>query len=36
MSIPALGLGTFRLTGQTVIDSIRNGLDAGYRSAGTQ
>jgi 2,5-diketo-D-gluconate reductase B len=31
MSIPALGLGTFRLTGQTVIDSVRNGLEAGYR-----
>ncbi|WP_341677527.1 2,5-didehydrogluconate reductase DkgB [Niveibacterium sp. SC-1] len=31
MSIPALGLGTFRLKGQTVIDSVRNGLDVGYR-----
>jgi 2,5-diketo-D-gluconate reductase B len=35
MSIPALGLGTFRLTGQTVIDSVRNGLDAGYRAIDT-
>ncbi|MDR3430198.1 2,5-didehydrogluconate reductase DkgB [Silvimonas sp.] len=31
MSIPALGLGTFRLKDQVVIDSVRNGLDAGYR-----
>lgn len=31
MSIPALGLGTFRLQGQVVIDSVRNGLEAGYR-----
>ncbi|OXC75361.1 2,5-didehydrogluconate reductase DkgB [Caballeronia sordidicola] len=35
MSIPALGLGTFRLTGQTVIDSVRNGLDVGYRAIDT-
>ena len=31
MSIPAFGLGTFRLQGQTVIDSVRNALDVGYR-----
>jgi len=31
MSIPAFGLGTFRLKGQTVIDSVRNALDVGYR-----
>jgi 2,5-diketo-D-gluconate reductase B len=31
MNIPAFGLGTFRLKGQTVIDSVRNGLDVGYR-----
>lgn len=31
MSIPAIGLGTFRLQGQTVIDSVKNGLELGYR-----
>ncbi|MEH6418288.1 2,5-didehydrogluconate reductase DkgB [Pseudomonas sp. CGJS7] len=31
MNIPAFGLGTYRLKGQTVIDSVRNGLDVGYR-----
>ncbi|MCR6477978.1 2,5-didehydrogluconate reductase DkgB [Variovorax sp. ZS18.2.2] len=30
-SIPAFGLGTFRLKGQVVIDSVKNGLDVGYR-----
>ena len=35
MSIPAFGLGTFRLTGQTVIDSVRNALDVGYRAIDT-
>ncbi|GAB7546584.1 2,5-didehydrogluconate reductase DkgB [Cupriavidus sp. 8B] len=35
MSIPAIGLGTFRLQGQTVIDSVRNGLDVGYRAIDT-
>jgi 2,5-diketo-D-gluconate reductase B len=35
MSIPALGIGTFRLTGQTVIDSVRNGLEVGYRAIDT-
>ncbi|RQR54747.1 2,5-didehydrogluconate reductase DkgB [Burkholderia sp. Bp9126] len=29
--IPAFGLGTFRLQGQVVIDSVRNGLELGYR-----
>lgn len=29
--IPAFGLGTFRLKGQPVIDSVRNGLGLGYR-----
>jgi 2,5-diketo-D-gluconate reductase B len=29
--IPAFGLGTFRLKGQVVIDSVKNGLDVGYR-----
>jgi len=31
MSIPVLGLGTFRLQDQVVIDSVRNALDVGYR-----
>ncbi|WP_314385412.1 2,5-didehydrogluconate reductase DkgB [Pseudomonas brenneri] len=31
MSIPAFGLGTFRLQGQVVIDSVSAGLDLGYR-----
>ncbi|WP_077001808.1 2,5-didehydrogluconate reductase DkgB [Variovorax sp. KK3] len=29
--IPALGLGTFRLKGQVVIDSVKTGLSLGYR-----
>jgi len=35
MSIPAFGLGTFRLKGQTVIDSVRNALEVGYRAIDT-
>lgn len=35
MNIPAFGLGTFRLKGQTVIDSVRNGLEVGYRVVDT-
>jgi len=31
MSIPAFGLGTFRLQGQVVTDSVRTGLELGYR-----
>lgn len=31
MSIPQLGIGTFRLQGEVAIDSVRNGLEAGYR-----
>ncbi|WP_313201245.1 2,5-didehydrogluconate reductase DkgB [Pseudomonas sp.] len=31
MSIPSFGLGTFRLTGQTVIDSVNSALELGYR-----
>ncbi|VVO37548.1 2,5-didehydrogluconate reductase DkgB [Pseudomonas fluorescens] len=31
MSIPAFGLGTFRLQGQVLIDSVSNGLELGYR-----
>jgi len=35
MNIPSFGVGTFRLTGQTVIDSVRNALDLGYRAVDT-
>lgn len=35
MSIPTFGVGTFRLSGQTVIDSVRNALDVGYRAIDT-
>lgn len=35
MSIPAFGLGTFRLTDQTVIDSVRTAIDLGYRAIDT-
>lgn len=35
MSIPSFGVGTFRLKGQTVIDSVRNALDVGYRAIDT-
>ena len=31
MTIPAFGLGTFRLKDQVVIDSVTNGLEVGYR-----
>ncbi|SPA49892.1 2,5-didehydrogluconate reductase DkgB [Cupriavidus taiwanensis] len=34
-NIPAFGLGTFRLQGQLVIDSVRNGLELGYRAIDT-
>jgi 2,5-diketo-D-gluconate reductase B len=33
--IPAFGLGTFRLKDQVVIDSVRNGLELGYRAIDT-
>ena len=33
--IPALGLGTFRLKDQVVIDSVTNALDLGYRAIDT-
>lgn len=33
--MPAIGLGTFRLQGQTVIDSVRSGLELGYRHIDT-
>ncbi|AIG00703.1 2,5-diketo-D-gluconate reductase B [Pseudomonas fluorescens] len=35
MSIPAFGLGTFRLQGQVVVDSVGNALDLGYRAVDT-
>lgn len=35
MSIPRFGVGTFRLTGQTVIDSVTNALSLGYRAIDT-
>ncbi|MDZ7866093.1 2,5-didehydrogluconate reductase DkgB [Acidovorax sp.] len=34
-SIPAFGLGTFRLKDQVVIESVRNALDLGYRAIDT-
>lgn len=35
MSIPSFGLGTFRLTGQAVIDSVKSALALGYRAIDT-
>jgi 2,5-diketo-D-gluconate reductase B len=35
MSIPSFGVGTFRLSGQTVIDSVRTALELGYRAVDT-
>lgn len=35
MTIPSFGVGTFRLSGQTVIDSVHNALDVGYRAIDT-
>lgn len=35
MHLPAFGLGTFRLTGQTVIDSVSMALELGYRAIDT-
>lgn len=35
MSIPAFGVGTFRLKDQVVIDSVRNALELGYRAIDT-
>ncbi|MBM3114608.1 2,5-didehydrogluconate reductase DkgB [Jeongeupia naejangsanensis] len=34
-NMPKIGLGTFRLQGQTVIDSVRTGLELGYRHIDT-
>jgi len=35
MNIPSFGLGTFRLTGQAVIDSVKSALELGYRAIDT-
>ncbi|UPG94352.1 2,5-didehydrogluconate reductase DkgB [Luteibacter aegosomatissinici] len=35
MALPRFGLGTFRLTGQSVIDSVTTGLELGYRAIDT-
>lgn len=35
ITIPAIGLGTFRLKDQQVIDSVTNGLEVGYRHIDT-
>src|SRR5689334_21084634 len=35
MTLPSFGLGTFRLKGQPVIDSVRSGLKLGYRHIDT-
>ena len=35
MHIPHIGLGTFRLTGDQAVDSVRTGLELGYRHVDT-
>lgn len=35
MSVPAFGLGTFRLKSNIVISSIKNALELGYRAIDT-
>jgi len=35
MIVPKFGLGTFRLSGQTVIDSVKTALDVGYCAVDT-
>ena len=35
MTVPAFGLGTFRLKGQVVIDSVTNAIELGYRAIDT-
>ncbi|WP_115719815.1 2,5-didehydrogluconate reductase DkgB [Gallaecimonas mangrovi] len=35
MAVPAIGVGTFRLKGQTVIDSVSAALEVGYRAVDT-
>lgn len=34
-NIPSFGVGTFRLTGQTVIASVGTALELGYRAVDT-
>lgn len=34
-NIPSFGVGTFRLSGQIAIDSVRNALEVGYRAIDT-
>lgn len=35
MNVPAIGLGTYRLKGQTLTDSVHNALELGYRAFDT-
>ena len=35
MIVPKFGLGTFRLSGQTVIDLVKKALEVGYRAVDT-
>jgi 2,5-diketo-D-gluconate reductase B len=35
MNIPSFGVGTFRLTGQTALNSVRTALELGYRAIDT-
>jgi 2,5-diketo-D-gluconate reductase B len=35
MRVPSFGVGTFRLTGQTAIDSVHSALELGYRAVDT-
>ena len=35
VKLPMFGLGTFRLKGDVVIDSVRTGLELGYRLVDT-
>lgn len=35
MIVPQFGVGTFRLSGQTVIDSVKTALEVGYRAIDT-
>lgn len=35
MTLPAVGLGTFCLKGQLVIDAVSNALELGYRAIDT-
>lgn len=34
-AVPLFGMGTFRLKGQVVVDSVKNGLELGYRAVDT-